>query len=559
MIQSHALHILKSGKSTFLTGPPGTGKTHVLNYFIDYLAAEDIPYAVTASTGIAASHIGGSTLHSFAGLGINNVIDQDFLKSLSKKRRVASRINTIEVLIIDEVSMLLPEVFSAVDQIMRHIRVSIEPFGGVQLVLTGDFFQLPPVQRVVDVGERYIWQTQLWRDADLMPCYLDERFRHSDQSFATILDEIRAGAVTEESQELLLSRVGQKDADEGSVTQLYTHNTHVDRINAAELAKIDTPAKRYVAQHEGREQYCEQIMKSTLIEPELLLKKGAHVIFTRNDRDGRFVNGTTGEVVDFDESSMMPIVQLRDGVEIKVQAEEWSRENEAGTTIASVRQLPLRLAWAMTIHKSQGMTLDRVHMDLSQCFETGQGYVALSRVRTLEGLSLDGINEVALTVDPLVGDFYKEVQKGSEEIEVEIVKEISAGTLDVLDALPPRDFEHKRSPVEKKPKIKTAEVTRDLIEKGLSITDAAKERQLARGTILDHLEKFSEEGWEIPFALYTLEPHVREEITDATEYLYNLDDENHFLPNGNLRLGSIYKHLNGKYSYDEIRETLLFI
>ncbi len=214
-------------------------------------------------------------------------------------------------------------------------------------------------------------------------------------------------------------------------TKLYTHNVDVDRINQDELDKLTGEEKLFVCEHKGSEKNIEKIFKSSLVLETLALKKGAVVIFIKNNTEAGYVNGTTGTVQSFSPIDNMPIVITTTGQKIKLEPEEWSLENDSGKVTATVSQVPLRLAWAITIHKSQGMTLDAAEIDLSKTFETGQGYVALSRIKNIEGLRLMGLNPMALRVDPLILHIDDRIKMASKKAS-DALEALSKEALDVV-------------------------------------------------------------------------------------------------------------------------------
>jgi ATP-dependent exoDNAse (exonuclease V) alpha subunit len=275
--------------------------------------------------------------------------------------------------------MISPEIFSAMDLILRGFKGTNAPFGGVQVIISGDFFQLPPVSKVPK-DKRFAWQSTAWKALELQTCYLEEKFRQDDNKLIQILDDIRAGEISASSQALLDSRMHKELGSDITPTRLYTHNLDVDRINLAELDKLEGQARLFSYESKGTEKNIEKIFKSSLVLETLALKKGAVVIFIKNNSEEGYVNGTTGKVLSFSPIDNMPIVRTSNGRKIKLEQEDWSLENDSGKVTATVSQVPLRLAWAITIHKSQGMTLDAAEIDLSKTFETGQGYVALSRI-----------------------------------------------------------------------------------------------------------------------------------------------------------------------------------
>ncbi len=415
MTQEQALNILKTGANVFLTGEPGAGKTHTINNFVNYLRDRDIEPAITASTGIAATHIGGMTIHSWSGIGIKSKLDKYDLDKIASSEYIARRVLKTRVLIIDEVSMLSTNMLNMVDLVCREIKQKSEPFGGIQIVLVGDFFQLPPIFKkdivqskqntlLVDVGRLqglFAYESSAWERAQLVICYLTEQHRQDDTDFLSVLSAIRANNVLQKHVDHINTRQIEMDGMPDNITKLFSHNVDVDRINDAELVKLESGIKVFTMQGEGNEKIVETLRKGCLSPEKLTLKVGAVVMCTKNNPKERFVNGTLGVVTDFEEFSGNPIIKTKRGNSIVVTPMDWTVE-ENGKIRAQITQIPLRLAWAITVHKSQGMSMDAAVMDLSQVFEFGQGYVALSRVRRLSGLYLLGINDHALKVHPEV-------------------------------------------------------------------------------------------------------------------------------------------------------------
>ncbi len=412
MTQDEALQILKTGASVFLTGEPGSGKSYVASRYVGYLRRENVAVSMTASTGIAAAQLGGTTVHAWSGIGTKSQVNRSDLENISKNRRIADRIKKTRVLIIDEVSMLSGQTLSAVGQICQYVRKSNEPFGGLQVVFVGDFFQLPPVIRRDDRvspeidsqdeedNSPFAYASRAWRELDPSICYLTEQHRQTDTEFSSLLAAIRSNRCAKGDLELLSTRrLVHQDGLPRSVTRLYTHNMDVDRINHAELQKLPGEAKSFYMTATGDKLLADGLKRGCLSPEQLDLKKGAVVMFTKNDPDGRFVNGTLGVVSDFDREDGNPIVVTKSGSTVFTKPAEW-KVNEDDSVKAGIAQIPLRLAWAITVHKSQGMSLDAAVMDLSNAFEYGQGYVALSRVRSLNGLHLLGWNDRALRVHP---------------------------------------------------------------------------------------------------------------------------------------------------------------
>ncbi len=453
MRQSSALDILKTGQNVFLTGSAGSGKTYTLNQYIDYLRARRVPVAVTASTGIAATHMNGTTIHSWSGIGIKDELSDRDLTTLSRKQFLADRLKDTAVLVIDEISMLHAKQLNLVSQVLKHVRKNDKAFGGIQVVVAGDFFQLPPIGSKGETNrEKFAFMSEAWLDAKFHICYLSEQHRQVSEAanggldLDDILNQIRRQEVTFESIAALEATFDQNV--DIKRTRLYTHNLNVNSINDKELAALEGEMMRFTATSTGDSKLVETLKKTVRTQDDLVLKVGAKVMFIKNNTELGVSNGTMGELIGFaavkiddskdssddlieddDDSAesendknvkgkskkaikekpkskkpttqKMPVVRLNSGREVVAEPEEWIIEDETGDVLASYEQVPLCLAWAITIHKSQGMTLEAAEIDLSRTFELGQGYVALSRLKSLAGLQLLGMNDMSLQLDPL--------------------------------------------------------------------------------------------------------------------------------------------------------------
>jgi hypothetical protein len=504
MTQAQALSIMKTGVNVYLTGSAGSGKTYLLNQYIDYLKKHNIAVAVTASTGIAATHMQGMTIHGWAGIGIKEKMTEYDLEALTEKPYLWTRFNGARVLIIDEISMLHAHRLDMVDQVCRRFKGKDVAFGGLQVILAGDLFQLPPVNKTGEQNpdakpKDMVIYSNAWQEMSPAICYITEQHRQEDDNFLDILNAIRSDSVDESHFELLQTRFNAGSGE--GVTKLYTHNKNVDAENNVNLAAIAGDIKTYRMTGSGNEVIVDILKKSCLAQEELLLKKGAEVMFIKNNQELGYVNGTRGVVTDF-MADGYPIVTTKSGKKIEVAYESWAIE-ENGKVKAQLAQLPLRLAWAITIHKSQGMSLDSAEIDLANTFAYGMGYVALSRVRSLSGIRLIGFNPDALKVDPEVLAFDRTLREESDANEAMFKKLKTAeqsklekefilrmgGTLQESKIIT-KDAKTGR---EKAVKIPTAHLTKELFEKGMSLEDIAAERNFTVGTIISHIEDLVKE------------------------------------------------------------------
>lgn len=455
-------------KSVFFTGSAGTGKSVLMRSIIAELRKQYIRdpdrVAVTASTGLAACNIGGVTLHSFGGIGLGKEDVPTLVKKIKRNAKAKNRWIKTKVLIIDEISMVDGDLFDKLEGIARAMRNNGRPFGGIQLVVTGDFFQLPPVPDFENKarGAKFAFDAGTWSTAIHHTIGLTEVFRQKDPVFANMLNEMRLGKITNETI-MAFKKLNRTPAFEDGLTatELFPTRNEVDNSNAFRMRDLVGKIYRYEATDTGTIQDVVQRdrLLSNMMAPKVLeLKKGAQVMLIKNMDDG-LVNGSLGIITSFmseatfdiydnhpeffgeggdgedlseealemrnsikqrfssknkdpkpDTGKIYPLVQFKiaDGTtrDLLVQPEEWKVELPSGEVQAQRSQLPLILAWALSIHKAQGQTLERVKIDLKKVFEKGQAYVALSRATSQAGLEVLNFDPAKVMAHPRVAQFY---------------------------------------------------------------------------------------------------------------------------------------------------------
>ncbi len=375
----------------FLTGRAGTGKTTLLRRFLEDAGEEAV---VLAPTGVAAMNVGGQTIHSFFKLPPRLMEPSDV-----KRLRNGRVFRAMKTMIIDEVSMVRADMLDAIDKSLKLNRGSKRPFGGVRMILSGDLHQLPPVVGNDEApileeryGGSYFFNAPAFQDAEFALLALKHVFRQADPKFLALLGAMRQGRITEPDLDLLGSLVSERSAKDASETHivLTPNNANAFRINQARLAELTSRATTFAAAVEG--QFEERAYPT---EADLELKVGARVMLIKNDPEGRWVNGTLATVEGFGEESVIVDV---DGRAYEIEPASWEKyrytvdaetKKVSREVIGTFKQMPLRLAYAVTIHKAQGLTLDKVYIDFDHgMFAHGQAYVAFSRARSLEGLEI---------------------------------------------------------------------------------------------------------------------------------------------------------------------------
>ena len=410
--QQQAIELFNQGQNLFISGGAGSGKSHLLQFIKRYFS--QLSLEITASTGVSAINVGGSTIHSFSGIGLGNLPLEQTIENimLAKMSKVRRKIRQTNILAIDEISMISSPTLELIDQVLRVVRENNKVMGGMQIIFFGDFLQLPPVSRYNENFD-FCFNSSTFRELDLQVIILDKIFRQDDANFIKILQDLRFGKISMESRIALESRLNAVD-DNTLIrpTILTTHNAKVEKINHDFLKKIPNEEIIHHAKFDGNAFKIEFFKKNCLASETLRLKIGAQVMMIKNtyQKEG-IINGSLGIVKGFSSKKNYPIVQFTNFRELTISPEEWLLErfdNDTKTVIAEAKitQIPLILAWAMTIHKSQGLTLDKISCDLKDRFSHGQAYVALSRARCLSGINIESIDFNKISADPKAVEFY---------------------------------------------------------------------------------------------------------------------------------------------------------
>jgi len=443
--QQYAFHRYKQGHNLFITGPGGTGKSHLIKTIKDDLDANGVKHAVCALTGCAAVLLNccAKTIHSWSGIGLGAGEIHDIVGKVIRNRKATTNWKTTRVLIVDEVSMLSMKIFDVLNKVGQTVRKNYSrPFGGIQLIFIGDFFQLPPVGRYTEPETTmFCFQSAAWLSTFSLENHIQLKtlYRQKDPRYIKVLEEVRQGVISPESVEILNQRTLVKPTI--TPTKLFPINSDAERVNQIMYMKIaeeehvftlkrkhgmrtfveiGTPISPAVIQRcqelskEDVEQQLDLFAEGCKLTPELQLKKGAFVMCLANlDVDAGICNGSQGVVVDFVPGLDIPIVRFLNGIQMRIVPKVYQHGDYP---TFGLEQIPLRLAWAFTIHKSQGITLDIAEMDLgSNVFEYGQSYVGLSRVRNLEGLYLSNFNPRKIKTNPTVAEFYRSIPEVSDK------------------------------------------------------------------------------------------------------------------------------------------------
>ena len=428
--------ILNSRKSVFFTGPAGTGKSTLLS-----LIPRNSFTFFTSLTAISALPLNGMTLHQFAGVGLARESSVQLAVQVMLSDRHVQIWNSCQILIIDEISMCSAELFDKIEYVARVVRKNTAPFGGIQLVCCGDFFQLPPVIKGKTIIEKngkatsktFCFESERWKECIQIEVELDKIWRQdsADVEWLKILEEVRFGTVSSQSEDKLLecsTRSFDNDADGIEPVRLYSKKRDVEQYNLDRLNQIKLKGKMFLSIDKGEPPFLGFIQKNCVALAQLKLKPTAKVMLIRNlDVSRGLVNGLTGVVLSFDKTrNFLPRVKWDNGREMTVEPIKWDLEI-GGYIRASRKQLPLRLSWAVTIHKCQGSSLNKAEVSFRGIFEYGQAYVALSRVRSLKGLRLVGYERGAVRTHPKVLKWWSDRRQNVEGGSVEVIEEDGGG------------------------------------------------------------------------------------------------------------------------------------
>nr|BDC17065.1 DEAD-box helicase domain of Pif1 [Sicyoidochytrium minutum DNA virus] len=423
--QAFALDLVKRGKNVFITGVAGTGKSFTVARIVEWAEKIGKKIDVTASTGLAAFLLSGpckkycSTFHSWAGIGLGKGNADKLARNMLSKVDVCAHLREVDIVVIDEISMMNAEYMAKVDVVMKAVRKNQRaPFGGIQIIFCGDFGQLPPVRRDGS-APIYLFEHPIWKDTVDHCILLKKVYRQEQEEFVDILTRMRDGETTEEDLKLLRETGPVEEINGVRPTVLYSRNRDVDYMNHLELSRLPGESKVYNANDIFKHPKANQeFVKKKFSLPETLeLKPGAQVMLLTNYMPGAgLVNGSRGVVTELGKVRDFVRVMFANGQDVIVEKHTQEYRDENNALLASRQQFPLRLAWSITIHKSQGSSIDRLIANMDGTFETGQAYVALSRARTLDGLQVKGLERRHIKTSQKVKDFMTGVKNEHDQM-----------------------------------------------------------------------------------------------------------------------------------------------
>lgn len=395
---------LEGNENLFLTGRAGTGKSYLIRQFLKNRDKKTFP--VLASTGAAAVLVGGRTFHSFFGLGVMAGGAGATVEKALRDPKVRRRIREIEGFVLDEVSMISGTTLRAAEAIARRIRDHDQAWGGLRVIVVGDFSQLPPVNRTGAPPE-WAFLDSSWEASEFSPVVLVTQVRTRDAELVEILNRIRDGRVDEAVTEFLDRKTVADPEDDSGATRLFARRAVTEAYNRHRLNEIEGPAAVFPTVYSGEEFYVAQLKKHLPVSDPVELKPGAAVMIRVNDARLRYVNGSVGVVEKIETESLS--IRLTTGRAVEIEPTTFSLMDADGEEVAWAANFPVSLAYATTIHKAQGATLERVRVDLRALWEPGQAYVALSRVASGDGLAIEGFQPEAIKVDPHVVAFHRKM------------------------------------------------------------------------------------------------------------------------------------------------------
>jgi ATP-dependent DNA helicase PIF1 len=531
--QTQALDVLTREGNVFLTGAAGTGKSWLLERYLHGKPSAAFP--IVASTGAAAVLVGGRTFHSFFGLGIMEGGLEATVLRARKSRKLGLRLQMASCVVIDEVSMLSGVTLACAERIAREVRGSGEPWGGLRIIAVGDFAQLPPVTAGNQLKD-WAFTHDVWTRSDFQPALLSTVMRTQDIAFLDILNAVRLGTVTPAVRSFLESRTGLHDElQEG--TRLYPHRAKADAHNHWRLQQLDGPLHSLPTRYEGAERAMDSAKRAIPIPDVLHLKRGALVMLRKNDVSGeqRYVNGSLGRVIGVDEETLR--IGLFTGEDIEVGREKFSYLDGDGQELVGAWNFPVTLAWATTIHKAQGASLDKMIVDLSALWEPGQAYVALSRVRSAEGLYIERWTESSIKAEPLVSSFYD----GLAEKAQKYVPRPHFVSRPIYQKPKESDDDTVASRGPSLGRLKRAAMIKSLVQQQTRLPEMAEAAGVKQERVILYLEKFIEEGESVEIG------YLLQDIPDAPAI------REKFLELGTALLRPAFDAFNGAHSFTTLR------